>query len=111
MPARIGVEQRIPNAITVPVQCQRIPDIAEVAVLRQEIPLYRIVIPCPQVPAMDVRVVTLRIERVLIVILRASEGRVAVACVICAFTLAVFLVVSVTIAIITGISFITSLYK
>ena len=50
-------------------------------------PLHRIVIPCLQILAMDIRVVAFSIESVFIIILRASEGRVAVACVVCAFAL------------------------
>ena len=77
MPARIIIKQRIPNTITVPVQRQRVPDIPKVTVLRQEVPLHHIIISRPQVLAPDIWVITLRIERILIVILRASEGRIA----------------------------------
>ena len=77
MPTRIIIKQRIPNTITVPVQRQRIPDISKVTVLRQEVPLHHIIISRPQILAPDIRVVALRIERILIVILRASESRVA----------------------------------
>ena len=77
MPARITIKQRIPNTITVPVQRQRVPDIPKVTVLRQEVPLHHIIISRPQILAPDIRVIALRIERILIVILRASEGRIA----------------------------------
>ena len=56
---------------------QRIPDIPEVAVLRQEVPLHRIIISRSQVLAPDIRIIALRIERILIIILRASESRIA----------------------------------
>ena len=77
MPARITIKQRIPNTITVPVQRQRVPDIPKVTVLRQEVPFHHIIISRPQILAPDIWVITLRIERILIVILRASEGRIA----------------------------------
>ena len=77
MPTRIIIKQRIPNTVTIPVQRQRVPDIPKVTVLRQEVPLHHIIISRPQVLAPDIWVITLRIERILIVILRASEGRIA----------------------------------
>ena len=46
--------------------------------------LHCTIIPQPQVLALDVQVVTFVIERILIVILRTSESRVAIACVFCA---------------------------
>ena len=77
MPARIIIKQRIPHTITIPVQRQRVPDIPEVTVLRQEVPFHHIIISRPQILAPDIRVIALRIESMLIVILRASEGRIA----------------------------------
>ena len=77
MPARITIKQRIPDTVTVPVQRQRIPDIPEVTVLRQEVPFHHIIISRPQILAPDIRIIALRIERILIVILRASEIRIA----------------------------------
>ena len=74
MPTGIPIKQRIPDTVAVPVPCQRVPDIPEVCILRQEALLHRIVMPCPQVLAVDVRVVAFSIESILIVILRASEG-------------------------------------
>ena len=77
MPARVTVKQRVPTTVTVSVQRQRIPDIAKIAVLRQEAPLHRIVIPRPQILAVDVQIIALAVEGILIVILRASEGCIA----------------------------------
>lgn len=64
MPARVVIKQRIPDTVAVPVQCQRVPDIPKVTVLRKEVPLHRIIIPRPQVLAVDVRVVALHAEPV-----------------------------------------------
>ncbi len=76
MPARISIKQRIPNTVAIPVQRQRVPDISKVAVFCQKAPFHSIIIPCPQVLAVNVRVVALAVEGILVVILRTSECRI-----------------------------------
>ena len=73
-PARIRIIQTAAHAVIIPVKCQRFCQAAEVAVFGEEGRRYHAVVPCPQILALDIRIVGLSIVGVFILILRSTES-------------------------------------
>lgn len=78
MSTRINIIQRTALHIIIPIQGQWVCDIAKVQVLRQKICVRHVIISCPQVLALHVRAVALRIVVVHVVVLRFPKRHVAV---------------------------------
>ena len=72
--ARIRIIQIAAHAVIIPVERQRFCLAAEVAVFGEEGRRYHTVIPCPQILALDIRVVGLPIVGIFVFILRSTES-------------------------------------
>ena len=71
---RIRIIQIAAHAVIIPVKCQRFCLVAEVAVFGEEGRRYHAVVPCPQVLALDIRIVGLSVIGIFVLILRSPEG-------------------------------------
>ena len=74
MSARIRIIQIAAHAVIIPVKRQRFCLVAEVAVFGEEGRRYHAVVPCPQILALDIRVVGLSVIGIFVLILRSTEG-------------------------------------
>ena len=74
MSARIRIIQIAAHAVIIPVKRQRFCLVAEVAVFGEEGRCYHTVVPCPQILALDIRVVGLSVIGIFVLILRSPEG-------------------------------------
>ena len=74
MSARIRIIQIAAHAVIIPVKRQRFCLVAEVAVFGEEGRRYHAVVPCPQVLALDIRIVGFSVVGVFVLILRSTEG-------------------------------------
>ena len=72
--ARIRIIQIAAHAVIIPVKRQRFCLVAEVAVFGEEGRCYHTVVPCPQILALDIRIVGLPIIGIFVFILRSPEG-------------------------------------
>ena len=72
--ARIRIIQIAAHAVIIPVKRQRFCQAAEVAVFGEEGRCYHTVVPCPQILALDIRIVGLPVVGVFVLILRSTEG-------------------------------------
>ena len=72
--ARIRIIQIAAHAVIIPVKRQRFCQAAEVAVFGEEGRRYHAVVPCPQVLALDIRIVGFSVVGVFVLILRSTEG-------------------------------------
>ena len=72
--AGIRIIQIAAHAVIIPVECQRFCLAAEVAVFGEEGRRYHAVVPCPQVLALDIRIVGLSVIGIFVLILRSTEG-------------------------------------
>ena len=72
--ARIRIIQITAHAVIIPVKCQRFCLVAEVAVFGEEGRRYHAVVPCPQILALDIRIVGFSVVGVFVLILRSTEG-------------------------------------
>ena len=72
--ARIRIIQITAHAVIIPVKRQRFCLVAEVAVFGEEGRCYHTVVPCPQILALDIRVVGLPIVGIFVFILRSPES-------------------------------------
>ena len=72
--ARIRIIQIAAHAVIIPVKRQRFCLVAEVAVFGEEGRRYHAVVPCPQVLALDIRIVGLSVIGIFVLILRSPEG-------------------------------------
>ena len=72
--ARIRIIQITAHAVIIPVERQRFCLAAEVAVFGEEGRCYHTVVPCPQILALDIRVVGLPIVGIFVFILRSPES-------------------------------------
>ena len=72
--ARIRIIQIAAHAVIIPVKRQRFCLAAEVAVFGEEGRCYHTVVPCPQILALDIRVVGLPIVGIFVFILRSPES-------------------------------------
>ena len=72
--ARIRIIQIAAHAVIIPVKCQRFCLVAEVAVFGEEGRRYHAVVPCPQILALDIRIVGFSVVGVFVLILRSTEG-------------------------------------
>ena len=72
--ARIRIIQIAAHAVIIPVERQRFCLAAEVAVFGEEGRRYHAVVPCPQILALDIRVVGLPIVGIFVFILRSPES-------------------------------------
>ena len=72
--ARIRIIQIAAHAVIIPVKRQRFCLAAEVAVFGEEGRCYHTVVPCPQILALDIRIVGLSVVGVFVLILRSTEG-------------------------------------
>ena len=72
--ARIRIIQIAAHAVIIPVKRQRFCQAAEVAVFGEEGRCYHAVVPCPQVLALDIRIVGFSVVGVFVLILRSTEG-------------------------------------
>ena len=72
--ARIRIIQITAHAVIIPVKRQRFCLVAEVAVFGEESRCYHTVVPCPQILALDIRIVGLSVVGVFVLILRSPEG-------------------------------------
>ena len=75
IPAGIHIIQIAADAVIVPVQGKGLPDISQVAVLREEVCRHYIVVPCPQVLAVDVGVVAFPVVGVLVLMGGGAVGK------------------------------------
>ena len=73
-PARIRIIQITAHAVIIPVERQRFCLAAEVAVFGEEGRRYHAVVPCPQILALDIRIVGFSVVGVFVLILRSTEG-------------------------------------
>ena len=73
-PARIRIIQTAAHAVIIPVKRQRLRQAAQVAVFGEEGRCYHTVVPCPQILALDIRVVGLPIVGIFVFILRSPES-------------------------------------
>ncbi len=71
---RIRIIQIAAHAVIIPVKCQRFCLVAEVAVFGEEGRRYHAVVPCPQVLALDIRIVGFSVVGVFVLILRSTES-------------------------------------
>ena len=74
MSARIRIIQIAAHAVIIPVECQRFCLAAEVAVFGEEGRRYHAVVPCPQILALDIRIVEFSVVGVFVLILRSTKG-------------------------------------
>ena len=74
MSARIRIIQIAAHAVIIPVECQRFCLAAQVAVFGEEGRCYHAVVPCPQILALDIRIVGLPVVGVFVLILRSTES-------------------------------------
>ena len=72
--ARIRIIQIAAHAVIIPIKCQRFCLVAEVAVFGEEGRRYHAVVPCPQILALDIRIVGFSVVGVFVLILRSTEG-------------------------------------
>lgn len=72
--ARIRIIQIAAHAVIIPVKRQRFCLAAEVAVFGEEGRCYHTVVPCPQILALDIRIVGFSVVGVFVLILRSTEG-------------------------------------
>ena len=72
--ARIRIIQIAAHAVIIPVERQRLRQAAQVAVFGEEGRCYHTVVPCPQILALDIRVVGLPIVGIFVFILRSPES-------------------------------------
>ena len=72
--ARIRIIQIAAHAVIIPVERQRLRLAAQVAVFGEEGRCYHTVVPCPQILALDIRIVGLPVVGVFVLILRSTEG-------------------------------------
>ena len=72
--ARIRIIQITAHAVIIPVKRQRFCQAAEVAVFGEEGRRYHAVVPCPQILALDIRIVGFSVVGVFVLILRSTEG-------------------------------------
>ena len=73
-PARIRIIQIAAHSVIIPVKRQRFCQAAEVAVFGEEGRRYHTVVPCPQILALDIRIVGLSVVGVFVFILRSPES-------------------------------------
>ena len=71
---RIRIIQIAAHAVIIPVKCQRFCLVAEVAVFGEEGRRYHAVVPCPQVLALDIRIVGFSVVGIFVLILRSTES-------------------------------------
>ena len=71
--ARIRIIQITAHAVIIPVERQRLCLAAEVAVFGEEGRCYHAVVPCPQILALDIRIVGFSVVGVFVLILRSTE--------------------------------------
>ena len=72
--ARIRIIQIAAHAVIIPVERQRLCLVAEVAVFGEEGRCYHAVVPCPQILALDIRIVGFSVVGVFVLILRSTES-------------------------------------
>ena len=72
--AGIRIIQIAAHAVIIPVKRQRFCLVADVAVFGEEGRCYHTVVPCPQILALDIRIVGLPIVDIFVFILRSPEG-------------------------------------
>ena len=72
--AGIRIIQIAAHAVIIPVKRQRFCLVAEVAVFGEEGRRYHAVVPCPQILALDIRIVGFSVVGVFVLILRSTEG-------------------------------------
>ena len=72
--AGIRIIQIAAHAVIIPVERQRLCQAAQVAVFGEEGRCYHTVVPCPQILALDIRVVGLPIVGIFVFILRSPES-------------------------------------
>ena len=72
--AGIRIIQIAAHAVIIPVKCQRFCLVAEVAVFGEEGRRYHAVVPCPQILALDIRIVGFSVVGVFVLILRSTES-------------------------------------
>ena len=72
--AGIRIIQIAAHAVIIPIKRQRFCQAAEVAVFGEEGRRYHAVVPCPQVLALDIRIVGFSVVGVFVLILRSTEG-------------------------------------
>ena len=72
--ARIRIIQIAAHAVITPVKRQRFCLVAEVAVFGEEGRCYHAVVPCPQILALDIRIVGFSVVGVFVLILRSTES-------------------------------------
>ena len=72
--AGIRIIQIAAHAVIIPVERQRFCLVAEVAVFGEEGRRYHAVVPCPQILALDIRIVGFSVVGVFVLILRSTEG-------------------------------------
>ena len=72
--AGIRIIQIAAHAVIIPVKRQRFCLVADVAVFGEEGRCYHAVVPCPQILALDIRIVGLSVVGVFVLILRSPEG-------------------------------------
>ena len=72
--ARIRIIQIAAHAVIIPVKRQRFCLVAEVAVFGEEGRRYHAVVPCPQILALDIRIVGFSVVGVFVLILRSTKG-------------------------------------
>ena len=72
--ARIRIIQIAAHAVIIPIKCQRFCLVAEVAVFGEEGRCHHAVVPCPQILALDIRIVGFSVIGVFVLILRSTES-------------------------------------
>ena len=72
--ARIRIIQITAHAVIIPVKRQRFCQATQVAVFGEECRCYHAVVPCPQILALDIRIVGFSVVGVFVLILRSTES-------------------------------------
>ena len=72
--AGIRIIQIAAHAVIIPGERQRLCQAAQVAVFGEEGRRYHAVVPCPQILALDIRIVGFSVVGVFVLILRSTEG-------------------------------------
>ena len=72
--ARIRIIQITAHAVIIPVERQWLCQAAQAAVLGEEGRRYHAVVPCPQILALDIRIVGFSVVGVFVLILRSTKG-------------------------------------
>ena len=72
--ARIRIIQITAHAVIIPVKRQRFCQATQVAVFGEECRCYHAVVPCPQILALDIRIVGFSVVGVFVLILRSTKG-------------------------------------